>query len=98
MTTRNRTVDVDGINVFFREAGAAETPALWLLHGLPTSSHMHRELIPALADRHYAVAPGTWKTYVDHSSFEDRSRRRHDGPALNAGAAARGAALPLCPH
>jgi pimeloyl-ACP methyl ester carboxylesterase len=57
MTTRYRTVDVDGINVFFREPGAADAPALLLLHGFPTSSHMFRELIPALADRHYAVAP-----------------------------------------
>jgi pimeloyl-ACP methyl ester carboxylesterase len=51
MTTRYRTVDVDGINVFFREAGAADAPALLLLHGFPTSAHMFRELIPALADR-----------------------------------------------
>ena len=58
MTTRYRTVDVDGINVFFREPGAADAPALLLLHGFPTSSHMFRELTPALeADRHYAVAP-----------------------------------------
>ena len=57
MTTRYRTMDVDGINVFFREAGAADAPALLLLHGFPTSAHMFRELIPALTDRHYAVAP-----------------------------------------
>jgi pimeloyl-ACP methyl ester carboxylesterase len=57
MTTRYRTVDVDGFNVFFREAGAADAPALLLLQGFPTSSHVFRELIPALADRHHAVAP-----------------------------------------
>jgi pimeloyl-ACP methyl ester carboxylesterase len=57
MTTRYGTVDVDGINVFFREAGAADAPALLLPHGFPTSSHVFRELIPALADRHYAIAP-----------------------------------------
>jgi len=49
--TRYRTVDVDGLKLFYREAGASEAPALLLLHGFPTSSHMYRDLIPALADR-----------------------------------------------
>ena len=57
MRTRYRTVNVDGLNVFFREAGLTDAPALLLLHGFPTSSHMFRELIPTLADRYYAVAP-----------------------------------------
>jgi pimeloyl-ACP methyl ester carboxylesterase len=57
MTTRYRTVDVDGVNVSFREAESADATALLLLHGFPTSSHMFSGLIPALADRHYAVAP-----------------------------------------
>jgi pimeloyl-ACP methyl ester carboxylesterase len=57
MTTRYRTVDIDGLSVFFREAGSADAPTLLLLHGFPTSSHMFRELIPALADRYHAVAP-----------------------------------------
>ena len=52
-----RKVNVDGFNVFYRQAGPADAPALLLLHGFPTSSHMFRELIPALADRFHVVAP-----------------------------------------
>src|SRR6516225_487141 len=55
--TRYRTVDVDGLKLFYRESGASEAPALLLLHGFPTSSHMYRDLIPALADRYHVVAP-----------------------------------------
>jgi pimeloyl-ACP methyl ester carboxylesterase len=43
--------------VFYREAGKPENPALLLLHGFPTSSHMFRDLIPLLADRYHVVAP-----------------------------------------
>src|SRR5262249_34175526 len=52
-----RTVDVDGIELFYREAGAVGAPKLLLLHGFPTSSHMFRDLIPLLADRFHIVAP-----------------------------------------
>ena len=52
-----RTVDVEGIDVFYREAGDPEDPTLLLLHGFPTSSHMFRNLIPALADEFHLVAP-----------------------------------------
>ncbi len=52
-----RRTDVDGINVFYREAGSPTAPAILLLHGFPTSSHMFRNLIPALADRYHVVAP-----------------------------------------
>jgi pimeloyl-ACP methyl ester carboxylesterase len=55
--TRYQTVDVDGFNVFYREAGPAGAPVLLLLHGFPTSSHMFRDLIPLLADRFRLVAP-----------------------------------------
>ena len=54
---RYRTVKVDGVNVFYREAGDSKTPALMLLHGFPTSSHMFRDLIPLLRDRYHVVAP-----------------------------------------
>jgi hypothetical protein len=47
--TRHRTANVDGIDIFYREAGPADAPAVLLLHGFPTSSHMFRNLIPALA-------------------------------------------------
>jgi pimeloyl-ACP methyl ester carboxylesterase len=52
-----RTVDVDGLTVFYREAGAFAAPKLLLLHGFPTASHMFRKLIPLLADRVHMVAP-----------------------------------------
>jgi pimeloyl-ACP methyl ester carboxylesterase len=48
---------VDDHRVFYREAGATERPALLLLHGFPSSSHMFRNLIPRLADRYHIVAP-----------------------------------------
>ena len=52
-----RTADVDGLTVFYREAGASDAPTLVLLHGFPSASHMFRELIPLLADRFHLVAP-----------------------------------------
>jgi len=52
-----QTADVDGLSVFYREAGAADAPTLLLLHGYPSSSHMFRELIPLLADEFHLVAP-----------------------------------------
>jgi len=52
-----RSTDVDGLNIFYREAGAKDAPALLLLHGFPSSSHMFRDLIPLLADRFHIVAP-----------------------------------------
>jgi pimeloyl-ACP methyl ester carboxylesterase len=52
-----RSVDVDGVNVFYREAGERSSPTLLLLHGFPSSSHMFRDLIPLLADRFHLVAP-----------------------------------------
>lgn len=55
--TVNRTVDVDGVEVFYREAGPADAPVVLLLHGFPTSSHMFRNLIPALSDRFRLIAP-----------------------------------------
>ena len=55
--TRYRTAKVDGIDIFYREAGPLNAPAIVLLHGFPTSSHMFRNLIPALADRYRVIAP-----------------------------------------
>ena len=52
-----KTTKIDGIDMFYREAGPRTAPAVLLLHGFPTSSHMFRELIPALADRYRVVAP-----------------------------------------
>ena len=52
-----RTADVDGFNIFYREAGAPDAPRLLLLHGFPSASHSFRDLIPHLADRFHVVAP-----------------------------------------
>jgi pimeloyl-ACP methyl ester carboxylesterase len=52
-----RRVAVDNIEIFYREAGRPEAPAVLLLHGFPTSSHMFRNLIPQLADRYHLIAP-----------------------------------------
>ena len=55
---KNQTITVDGQTVFYREAGDKENaPTILLLHGFPTSSHMFRNLIPALADKFHLVAP-----------------------------------------
>lgn len=62
VAVHHRTVSVDGHDVFYREAGPADAPVLLLLHGYPSSSHMFRHLIPALADRYRVVAP-------DHLGF-----------------------------
>lgn len=52
-----RTVNIDGLNIFYREAGPKDAPTILLLHGFPTSSHMFRKLIPQLADRYHVIAP-----------------------------------------
>lgn len=54
---RYRSATIQGINIAYREAGDPSNPAIVLLHGFPTSSHMFRELIPKLADRYHVIAP-----------------------------------------
>src|SRR5215469_14172292 len=56
MVTYHRS-NVDGLEIFYREGGSRTAPHLLLLHGFPTSSHMFRALIPALADRYHVLAP-----------------------------------------
>jgi pimeloyl-ACP methyl ester carboxylesterase len=55
--TSIHTVEVDGLKLFYREAGPADAPVLLLLHGFPTSSLMYRELMPRLASRYRVIAP-----------------------------------------
>ena len=61
MTTQvaHRTVKIDGLDIFYREAGPKDAPTILLLHGFPTSSHMFRNLIPALADSSTSSPPTT---------------------------------------
>jgi pimeloyl-ACP methyl ester carboxylesterase len=56
-STTFRTVAVDGVNIFYREAGPKDAPTLLLLHGFPSSSRMFEALIPLLADKYHLVAP-----------------------------------------
>ncbi|MFG3660917.1 alpha/beta fold hydrolase [Streptomyces sp. NPDC047706] len=62
LAVHHRTARIDGLDVFYREAGDPTAPVVVLLHGFPTSSHMFRHLIPALADRYHVIAP-------DHIGF-----------------------------
>jgi pimeloyl-ACP methyl ester carboxylesterase len=54
---RFKTVPVDGLNIFYREAGDKSKPAILLLHGFPSSSYMYRDLINDLSERYYVIAP-----------------------------------------
>jgi pimeloyl-ACP methyl ester carboxylesterase len=56
-TISYRKADVDGLKIFYREAGHVDRPTLLLLHGFPSASHMFRELIPALSHRFHVLAP-----------------------------------------
>jgi pimeloyl-ACP methyl ester carboxylesterase len=55
--THYRTIEIDGIRMFYREAGEEGQPVLLLLHGFPASSFMFRELIGKLSDEFHLIAP-----------------------------------------
>ncbi|WP_194421892.1 alpha/beta fold hydrolase [Microbacterium abyssi] len=55
--TRHRTIDIDGTEIFYRQAGDPEKPAILLLHGYPSSSHMFRNVIEPLAESMHVIAP-----------------------------------------
>jgi pimeloyl-ACP methyl ester carboxylesterase len=57
MSVTYRSAPVNGVKIFYREAGKTSAPTLLLLHGFPSSGHMFRDLIPRLADRFHLVAP-----------------------------------------
>ena len=75
MSTAYRSASVKGVNVFYREAGAPDAPAVLLLHGFPTSSHMFRELIPRLAESYHVIAPDL--PGFGFSDAPDRSQFRY---------------------
>ena len=75
ITTRYQQATVDGSKIFYREAGPKSVPTILLLHGFPTSSHMFRNLIPALADRYHVVAPDL--PGFGFSDAPDRKRFRY---------------------
>jgi pimeloyl-ACP methyl ester carboxylesterase len=80
LTTRHRTVKVGDLDIFYREAGPSDAPAILLLHGFPTSSHMFRHLIPALADRYRVIAPDY--PGFGNSSFPDPGQFTYSFAAL----------------
>ena len=69
--TKYQYATIEGNNVFYREAGSKIAPTILLLHGFPTSSHMFRDLIPALADSYHVVAPD-----LPGFGFSDAPNRR----------------------
>lgn len=70
-TVHHKTVEVDGLDIFYREAGPKNAPTVLLLHGFPTSSQMFRDLIPRLADKYHVVAP-------DYPGYGHSSMPPHD--------------------
>src|SRR3954451_1229050 len=68
---RHKAVKVGDLDIFYREAGPKDAPALLLLHGFPTSSQMFRNLIPALGDQYHVVAP-------DYPGYGHSSMPPHD--------------------
>src|SRR3954468_10734462 len=70
-----RRIAVDSIEIFYREAGRSNAPALLLLHGFPTASHMFRDLIPQLADRFHVIAPDL--PGFGQSDMPERSKFRY---------------------
>ena len=69
--TSYKTVTIEGLDIFYREAGSPDDPTILLLHGFPTSSHMFRNLISVLSDRFHLVAP-------DYPGFGNSSMPRVD--------------------
>lgn len=71
--TRYHSIKVNGMNLFYREAGKSSAPTVLLLHGYPTSSHMFRNLIPILCKKYHVIAPDLpgfgYSDAPDHKTF-----------------------------
>ena len=65
-TTNFKSVKIDGLDIFYREAGDKKNPTILLLHGFPSSSHMYRDLINDLSADYHLIAP-------DYPGFGQRS-------------------------
>jgi len=69
-----RNTKVNGLNIFYREAGSKNAPVVLLLHGYPTSSHMFRNLIPLLSEQYHVIAPDLpgfgYSDKPDHKDFD----------------------------
>jgi pimeloyl-ACP methyl ester carboxylesterase len=74
-TVHHRRMSIDGVEVFYREAGPANGPAVVLLHGFPSSSHMFRNLIPELSDYYHVIAPDY--PGFGQSAMPDRAQFRY---------------------
>ena len=70
--THYRIATIDGLNIFYREAGPKDAPVVLLLHGFPSSSRMFRNLIPQLADAYHVIAPDY--PAFGHSDTPDRAQ------------------------
>jgi pimeloyl-ACP methyl ester carboxylesterase len=68
-----RTVQIDDLSIFYREAGPKDAPILLLLHGLPSSSRMYEPLLQRLSDRYHLIAPDYpgfgHSDWPDHTQF-----------------------------
>ncbi len=71
VAVRHKTMKVGDLDIFYREAGPKDAPAILLLHGFPTSSQMFRKLIPALGDKYHLIAP-------DYPGYGHSSMLMHD--------------------
>src|SRR4051812_21786669 len=72
--THYNNLQVNGLKIFYREAGSKDAPVILLLHGYPTSSHMYRNLIPILSKKYHVIAPDLpgfgFSDAPDHLKFE----------------------------
>src|SRR5437588_935094 len=75
-TTFYRAIQVDGLSIFYREAGPKDAPPLLLLHGLPSSSRMFEPLFTQLSDHYHLIAPDYPSTVSDIVTGQTRKNSR----------------------